>query len=201
VVCLAGGASGILLDELLAIVGLPRCMIPVAGNTRIALMVYERSTGLEYRFILRADGLDQRARRLPLGDRGGNPSTAWSQAAACPPDAHRTCWPASVPSRARGAPFVLDSSGPARGHLGHTLAAGRLRPQQFRAYRATRSRRRARRPALPFRRRRGRLAEIVAVTLGMDGGDDRERGRVLPGARPEGRDALTVGAGDPSSAA
>ena len=26
-------------------------MIPVAGNTRIALMVYVRSTGLEYRFI------------------------------------------------------------------------------------------------------------------------------------------------------
>src|SRR5262245_27998072 len=50
-ICLAGGASGVLLDELLAQIGLPRRIIPIDGNTRIALMVFERSTGLEYRFI------------------------------------------------------------------------------------------------------------------------------------------------------
>ena len=49
--CLAGGASGVLLDELLARINLPRRIIHIAGNTRIALMVFEHSTGLEYRFI------------------------------------------------------------------------------------------------------------------------------------------------------
>lgn len=51
VICLAGGATGHLLDELLGLVPVRRRLIPIAGNTRISLTVVERSTGREFRFV------------------------------------------------------------------------------------------------------------------------------------------------------
>ena len=50
-VYLAGGATGVVLDELLVERGLAFRRIPIAGHTRISLAVLERSTGLEYRFV------------------------------------------------------------------------------------------------------------------------------------------------------
>ncbi|WP_421723862.1 1-phosphofructokinase family hexose kinase [Bauldia sp.] len=49
--CVVGGVTGALLTELLGRIGVPTHIIEVHGNTRMAHMVYERSTGLEYRFI------------------------------------------------------------------------------------------------------------------------------------------------------
>lgn len=51
VVCLAGGVTGNLLDELLAREGLARNMIRIADNTRMNHAVFERASGLEYRFV------------------------------------------------------------------------------------------------------------------------------------------------------
>ena len=50
-VYLGGGATGTVLDELLGSRGIARRRIPIQGNTRVAHVVFERSTGLEYRFI------------------------------------------------------------------------------------------------------------------------------------------------------
>jgi 6-phosphofructokinase 2 len=50
-VYLAGGATGGVLDELLGSRGIARRRIQIAGNTRVSHLVFERSTGLEYRFI------------------------------------------------------------------------------------------------------------------------------------------------------
>ena len=50
-VYLAGGATGGVLDELLGSRGIARRRIPIAQNTRVSHVVFERSTGLEYRFI------------------------------------------------------------------------------------------------------------------------------------------------------
>jgi 6-phosphofructokinase 2 len=50
-VYLAGGATGIVLDELLEAAGIERLRIPIAGHTRISLNVFERSSGQEYRFV------------------------------------------------------------------------------------------------------------------------------------------------------
>ncbi|WP_337925382.1 1-phosphofructokinase family hexose kinase [Croceicoccus gelatinilyticus] len=47
----AGGASGGLLDDLIDRIGLARHCIPVEGQTRMSLSVFERSTGQEYRFV------------------------------------------------------------------------------------------------------------------------------------------------------
>jgi 6-phosphofructokinase 2 len=49
-VYLAGGATGIVLDELLDADGIERMRIQIAGHTRISLNVFERASGQEYRF-------------------------------------------------------------------------------------------------------------------------------------------------------
>ena len=47
----AGGATGGVLDELMAERGLPFRRVSIAGHTRIAMNIFERSTGQEYRFV------------------------------------------------------------------------------------------------------------------------------------------------------
>jgi 6-phosphofructokinase 2 len=51
VMCLAGGITGALLDQLLGEIPIRRHMVPIAGNTRISLTVFERKTGNEFRFV------------------------------------------------------------------------------------------------------------------------------------------------------
>jgi 6-phosphofructokinase 2 len=48
---LAGGATGILLEDLLEREKVAHRIVPISGHTRISLAVYERSSGLEYRFV------------------------------------------------------------------------------------------------------------------------------------------------------
>lgn len=50
-VYLAGGATGGVLDTLLASARIARRHIPIEQHTRISHVVFERSTGLEYRFV------------------------------------------------------------------------------------------------------------------------------------------------------
>jgi 6-phosphofructokinase 2 len=123
-VYLAGGATGDVLDEMMAERALPFRRVPIAGHTRIAMSIFERSTGLEYRFVPEGpevtpgewleclaviDGLD----------------TDWlvisgSRPRGLPDDCFVT-----LVRRAgdRGIQVVLDSSGPA---LAATLDAGGL---------------------------------------------------------------------------
>src|SRR5262245_37487018 len=46
---LAGGATGLVLKELVAKSGLPASCIAIAGSTRISFTVFEEISGLEYR--------------------------------------------------------------------------------------------------------------------------------------------------------
>ncbi|MXP25990.1 hexose kinase [Altererythrobacter indicus] len=48
---LSGGPSGTQLEDLLKVQKLPIKPIPIAGDTRSSLAVYETSTGQEYRFV------------------------------------------------------------------------------------------------------------------------------------------------------
>jgi 6-phosphofructokinase 2 len=48
---LAGGATGAILDDSLDSVGITRQHIPIQDHTRLSYAVYERSSGLEYRFV------------------------------------------------------------------------------------------------------------------------------------------------------
>jgi 6-phosphofructokinase 2 len=48
---MAGGVTGVVLDELLRKRAIPARRIDIAGDTRISHTVFERATGLEYRFV------------------------------------------------------------------------------------------------------------------------------------------------------
>ena len=48
---MAGGSTGRLLDRLLERERVERTMVPIAGDTRVSVTVYERSSGHEYRFV------------------------------------------------------------------------------------------------------------------------------------------------------
>ncbi len=198
-VCLAGGASGVLLNELLAQIGLPRRMIPVAGNTRIALMVYERSTGQEYRFI-------------PSGPRIGAGEIAACLAAIR--EARFDCLVASgsVPAGCEpdilarvgqialdhGVPFVLDSSG-----AGLTETIGRVpirlvKPSlnEFQAYVGRKLSGPAEVGAAARRLVDEGKAEVIAVTLGMDGAVVASRDGAVRVVAPKVETRSAVGAGD-----
>jgi 6-phosphofructokinase 2 len=198
-VCLAGGASGVLLDELLARIDLPRRMIHTGGNTRIALMVFERSTGLEYRFI-------------PSG-----PHIAASEIEACLAairDADFDCLVASgsVPAGCepdilarvgaiaaeRGVPFVLDSS-----NAGLTNTIGRtpihlVKPSlnEFQAYVGRKLSGAAEVGAAALTLVGEGKADIIAVTLGMDGAVVASREGAMRVVAPKVETRSAVGAGD-----
>lgn len=48
---MAGGSTGQLLDRLLQREHVSRTLVPIAGETRVSVTVYERSTGREYRLV------------------------------------------------------------------------------------------------------------------------------------------------------
>jgi 6-phosphofructokinase 2 len=50
-VVMTGGVTGALIEELLDKAGVPRLSVPIHGLNRICFTVFERSTGLEYRFV------------------------------------------------------------------------------------------------------------------------------------------------------
>jgi len=50
-VYLGGGATGAVRDELLDAHGIPRRRVPIQDHTRVSHAVFERASGLEYRFV------------------------------------------------------------------------------------------------------------------------------------------------------
>ncbi len=48
---MAGGSTGRLLDRLLQREGVERTYVPIGGETRVSVTVYERATGREYRLV------------------------------------------------------------------------------------------------------------------------------------------------------
>ncbi|HEY1936049.1 MAG TPA: 1-phosphofructokinase family hexose kinase [Acetobacteraceae bacterium] len=50
-VLMTGGVTGALIEELLDKAGVPRLSMPLHGLNRICFTVFERSTGMEYRFV------------------------------------------------------------------------------------------------------------------------------------------------------
>jgi 6-phosphofructokinase 2 len=196
--CLAGGVTGALLDQLLGDVPIRRRMVPIAGNTRISLTVFERKTGNEFRFI-------------PNGPKLSPAEVEASLAAAREMSFDYLVASGSIPLGAptdilarfaeiaarKGARFVLDSSGaglsvtlektpvylvkPSLSEL-ETLMGRRLDEES------------AKEAALDLVRR-GR-AEIVAVTMGAAGALLATRDGVVRLWSPKVETRSAVGAGD-----
>ncbi len=50
VVCPAGGFTGMMLKSRLDEIPIPSRIVPIAGNTRVSITIFERKTGHEFRF-------------------------------------------------------------------------------------------------------------------------------------------------------
>lgn len=111
-VFLAGGATGSLLDELLGREGVRRRSIQITEPTRISFAVYERETGLEYRFVPGGPVVDAAALEACLAYVRSNDSSYVVASGSLPRGA-----PSDILARIagivteRGGRFVLDSSG------------------------------------------------------------------------------------------
>jgi 6-phosphofructokinase 2 len=196
---LAGGATGILLEDLLKREKVAHRLVPIAGHTRISLAVYERSSGLEYRFV-------------PSGPTLSPPEIDACLAAVEETDYDIFVASGSLPNGApsdllvqvgrivadKGARFVLDSSGE-----GLKATLGRVPIHLFK-------------PSLSELRTvaerdlpeasdqdeavaelvRSGAAEIVALTLGPKGGVLGTADGVARMAAPEVETRSAVGAGD-----
>lgn len=113
-VIMAGGVTGALVEELLDEAGVPRHTIPIRGRTRICFTVFERSTGLEYRFVPEGPTVSQDDWHAMLNALDALPA-GWIVASGSlehgmPNDIY--AWVARG-ARRRGQQFALDSSGPA----------------------------------------------------------------------------------------
>lgn len=197
-ICTAGGFMGKMLDELLSAIPIRHTLVPIAGNTRIAVTIYERKTGHEFRFT-------------PNG-----PTLAPEEVAACldavsAADFDTFVASGSIPlgapsdilaqvagiARSKGARFILDSSGAG---LSVTLERAKVtlvKPSlgELEALVGRRLDRKTAEEAAAGLVRRG-CAEIVAVTMGAAGAlvVTAERTYRIKSPKIEARSA--VGAGD-----
>lgn len=197
-VYLAGGATGQVLDELIARSGVEGRRVPIAGDTRISNMVFERSTGLEYRFVAEGPLVDAAECRACLALLESL-EIRWLVASGSLPRGVPADFYVQVGEivRAKGGRLVIDSSGePLRAALGHgvTLAKPSVRELEEVVGRPLPDDA-SRRAAIQELIRSG-TAELLAVTLGEEGAllGASDGIRYLPSPRVERRSA--VGAGD-----
>lgn len=111
---LAGGATGAVLEALVANAGLAGQRIRIAGDTRIAHAIFERSSGLEYRFVPEGPEIGQaewETCRQAVAERSWDYLVA---SGSLPPSAPVNAYAElAALARHREARLVLDTSGPA----------------------------------------------------------------------------------------
>jgi 6-phosphofructokinase 2 len=195
---LAGGATGGVLGKLTAAIGLPCRPIAIGDDTRIAHIVYERSSGLEYRFVPEGPRVTEDEWRKCLTAVAGLscdyfiasgslprglPADAYVQVAARLPPATKFVLDTSGAALARavdrGGLFLVK---PSRGEF-ETLVGRRLQRDQDIGE-----------AAMGFVR--SGAAQYVAVTLGRDGALLASADGVLRRAAPDVVAKSAVGAGD-----
>lgn len=127
----AGGAVGQVLGRLLDAEGVPRQVVPIAGETRESFSAHELSSGQDFRFVLPGPTLSEVEAQACLDAVAG-----WLEGAPGQADGRHPDWvvasgglpPGVLPDfyarvarqvQAAGARFVLDTNGPA---LARTLA-------------------------------------------------------------------------------
>jgi len=168
----SGGVAGRFLEELLAESGTPFRALPIAGRTRIAHVVHELSSGLEYRFIpegpLLAEAEWQAALEALRQEAGAWVVLSGSLARGVPADFFGR---ALRQARAAGRRVVLDTSGSA---LRATLDVGgvTLVKPSLGEFEALLGRELRETPALVAAARdlaESGAARLVAVTLGSRG--------------------------------
>jgi len=198
VICPAGGFAGRLLDDLLGAIPLERTIVPIAGNTRIGMTVYERKSGQEFRFIPNGPKLSEdevercleavravecdylvASGSVPLGA----PTDVLAQIAAIAAD--------------KGARFVLDSSGAGLSITLERVPVYLVKPSvsELEGLVGRRLDDETAEGAAVELVERGQ-AQIVAVTMGAAGAMVATRERVVRMLAPPVKARSAVGAGD-----
>ncbi|GAA0550322.1 1-phosphofructokinase family hexose kinase [Chitinophaga japonensis] len=111
----AGGTNGTILQELLAGSGIRYTAIPVASNTRENVMVTERATNTQYRFVMPGGELTgDELEKVLAAVKELQPAPAIIVASgSLPPGAPDDCYARLAHiSREMGARFIADTSGP-----------------------------------------------------------------------------------------
>lgn len=197
--CLAGGATGPVLDALLDQHGVPRRLVPVAGPTRISVTVYERSSGMEYRFVPEGPTVSAAEVQACLAAIGEVECDYFVASGSLPPGAPEDMLAQIGRIVAeRGAKFALDSSG-----AGLRATLGRAPVHLVKPSLSELEALMGRDLSDPAAQERAAeelvtsgAAELVALTLAEDGALLASREGVLRMAAPEVPVRSAVGAGD-----
>ena len=198
-VYMAGGATGAVLDDLLDRRNLRRRRVPIADHTRISHSVFERSRGLEYRFVPEGPLVTEaewRACLVAVEDLNADYLVlSGSLPRGVPDDFY--CRVAQVAVRA-GAKVVLDTSGEA---LRATLGAGGIelvKPSlgEFRKLIGSSLESAAAQDAAALEIVRSGCVRLLAVTMGGEGALLATRDGVLRLKPPDVTVRSAVGAGD-----
>jgi 6-phosphofructokinase 2 len=115
---LSGGATGALLEDALGRLRIPLDLVHVESPTRIATMVWEEETGLEYRFVPEGDPISEREALTALQRLEGVKDAFIVASGSLPPGAPLDTYARMAAiAKKNNSRFLLDTSGPA-------LAAG-----------------------------------------------------------------------------
>ena len=202
-VYLAGGLTGQVLTDMLERSGIDRRLVPIAGNTRVSHVVYERSSGQEYRFTPEGPVIQEGEWRACLDELGRLDAeyivASGSLPRGVPEDFYVQVARIARRKRAR---LVVDTSGePLRAVLAEGVF---LVKPNLRELESVVGRRLADAAAQEAAARevieQGR-AEIVAVSLGADGALLATQGGCMRLKAPEVEPKSAVGAGDSFTAA
>ena len=168
---LAGGATGGVLDGLIQSAAIARRSVPIKDHTRISLAVFERSSGLEYRFVPEGPLVQESEWRACLAALEDLDCDYVVASGSLPRGVPENFYSMVVEVAARkGARLVLDTSGPAlRSALGRGVhlvkpSLGELEALLGRKLPDPASQERAARELV-----RSGAAEMLALTLGRDG--------------------------------
>ena len=198
IICPAGGFTGRMLDELLGAIPVPRTIVPISGNTRISVTVYERKTGHEYRFTPNGPTLSPEEVNACLDAVRAADFDIFVASGSVPLGA-----PSDILAEiakivaTKGARFILDSSGAG---LSVTLEKSRVhlvKPSmsEMEALAGRRLDHASTREFAIDLVRRGK-ADVVAVTLGADGAMVVTADRTYRVRAPKVETRSAVGAGD-----
>lgn len=194
----AGGFTGKLLEERLDAVPIRHRLVPIAGNTRIALTIFERKTGHEFRFTPNGPTLSAAEVAACLDAVKSLDFDYFVASGSVPLGAPRDVM-AQVRDivAAKGARFVLDSSGAGLSVPLETGPVFMAKPSfgELEALVGRRLDDRAAAESAADFVRQGR-AEIVAVTLGARGVLVAARGKTFRMKTPKVESHSAVGAGD-----
>jgi 6-phosphofructokinase 2 len=111
---LAGGATGLVLNELVAKLDVPGKRIDIAGGTRISFTVFEGISGLEYRFVSEGSALLEAEWQSVLSELGECDTDYVVASGSLPPGVPIDFYARLARVvRSNGARLILDTSGPA----------------------------------------------------------------------------------------